>query len=182
MKRYEVPPPGKAAWLSIAAIGGALPIGIAVGVVVTARDKPDEVGVAALVGLVAVLLGLAVLGFLVHGLKRREVTFDGRQLVVKAAMYTRRRTLDDLDVAAARVADLREHTEYRPMIKWNGYSLVGFHAGNYWTRGRKRAFALLTSFERVLVLPERSGTLLLISVERPQRLLDDLREAALAAR
>ncbi len=168
---YRVPPPGKATYVTIAGIAIAIPAGILVSVVLI----NDDVGERALIGLVAILISLAVTGFLVHSLKRREVTFDGRELVVSASLYTRRLTPAEIDLDAARVVDLREHTELKPLLKLNGYSLPGFHSGHYWTRKRKKSFAMLTRYDRVLVLPERSGTLVLLSLEQPQRLLADLR-------
>lgn len=173
-RRYRVPPPGKATYATIAGLTFAIPLGVVVALAFTREDP----GMVALVGLVAILVSLAVSGFLMHSLKRREVAFDGRELVIGASMYTRRLTPVEIDLNAARIVDLRERTELKPMLKLNGYSLPGFHAGHYWTRKRQKAFAMVTSYERVLLLPERSGTLILLSLEHPDRLLADLRKGS----
>lgn len=45
-------------------------------------------------------------------------------------------------------------------------------------RGGGKAFCLLTDRNRVLVLPLRDGSLLLVSPEQPRVLLDDLKRLA----
>ncbi|MCA1798445.1 MAG: hypothetical protein LC632_03025, partial [Xanthomonadaceae bacterium] len=104
----------------------------------------------------------------------RSVAFDGHTLVVKAAFWTRRTPVGELDLDGARIVNLAERTELRPLLRMNGYSLPGFHAGHYRLRNTQKAFALLTARDPVLAVPERGGTLLLLSLERPQRLLDAL--------
>src|SRR5690606_15939156 len=159
-------------YATIAGLTAAIPVGV----IVALAFVEDDRGMVALNGLIAILVSLAVTAFLFRSLKRREGAFDGDELVIAASLYTRRLRPGDIDLDAARIVDLREHTELKPMLKLNGYSLPGFHAGHYWTRRRKKAFALLTSYDRVLVLPERSGTLVLLSVHQPDRLLADLRK------
>ena len=78
----------------------------------------------------------------------------------------------------ARIVDLAEHTGYRPMLGLNRFGLPTYRAGHYLLRNRKRAFCLLTATDRVLVLPQRDGRVLLLSPERPRELLDRLRELA----
>ena len=65
-----------------------------------------------------------------------------------------------------------------PSLVMYHWALVGFRAGHYRLRNWQKAFALLTRRERVLALSERGGMLLLLSLERPQQLIDDLRAAA----
>jgi len=58
-------------------------------------------------------------------------------------------------------------------------SMPGFHAGHFRLRGDfGKAFCLLTQRDRVLWLPLRDGKQqFLLSLERPQALLDALRAA-----
>ena len=98
-------------------------------------------------------------------------------LVVAATFYTRKTAVTALDLAQARIASLDEHTEFRPGMKTNGYALPGFQAGHFRLRNRAKAFCLLTTQQRVLILPQRDGAFLLLSPERPQALLDALRTA-----
>jgi hypothetical protein len=168
---YEVAPLRKVSIATLAVILALLPIGVLF-VFTTGRAEPEALHIAQ-----AVFLSLLPIALLIPALRRREVTFDGTTLTVKAGFHTRRREISELDVAGARVIDLDDETAYRPILRMFGFSLIGFHAGHYLLRNRKRAFALLTRLGRVLVLPERNGTLILLSLERPQHLLDDMRVA-----
>jgi len=107
-------------------------------------------------------------------LRRRRIAIDGRDLVVAAAFYTRRVPVEALDLARARVIDLAEHTGYAPMLGINRLGLPGFRAGHYLLRNRQRGFCLLTATDRVLMLPQRDGKVLLLSPARPRELLEHL--------
>lgn len=171
---YAVPPLRKASLATLVVIAAGVPAGAFVAI----AGSPGGRGEAALAGLVVLLLGLAVGAFLVQSARRRRVTFDGSELLVESAFYTRRVALADLDVERARRVDLREETALRPLLRFNGFSLIGFHAGHYRLRNGDRAFALVTRDDGVLMVPERGGKRLLMSLEHPQRLLDALRAAA----
>lgn len=122
----------------------------------------------------ALVLTLAVLA----SIQRRRITLDGRMLVVRASLYTRKVPVDALRLDEARVLDLGEHTEFKPLLKTNGNSLPGFQAGNFRLRSRQRAFCLLVGDGRVLWLPRSDDSQsLLLSPERPQALLEALRAA-----
>lgn len=129
-----------------------------------------KIGLPVFIALVMLAIGLM--------LRRRSISLADGVLVVRAAMYTRRVAVDMLDLAAARVVDLAEHTEFAPAVKLNGYGLPGFLAGHFLLRDRRRAFCLLTARDRVLVLPVRDAPQLLLSPERPQQLLDALQALA----
>lgn len=124
-----------------------------------------------------VLFGTALLpAGLLSALSHREIRLDGDRLVVAAALvFARKVPLGELCVEKARVIDLDEHTEFRPLLRLWGFGLPGFQAGHYLLRNRARAFVLLTRKGKVLVLPQRDGKYLLLSPEKPQALLDALR-------
>src|SRR5690606_14144923 len=123
--------------------------------------------------LVALLLVLPL-----QALRRRRIAVEGEELVVAAALYTRRVNVDALDLEQARIVDLDEHTAFKPVLGLNRFGVPGFQAGRYLLRNRQRAFCLLTARDRVLVLPQRDGRLLLLSPEKPRDLLAHLRELA----
>ena len=151
----------------------ALPVAIVVAVMFSPPQKQMPGGVAATLALV-----LAITVATLAMLKRRRITLDGGMLVVAATFYTRKTPVAALDLANARIASLDEHTELRPGMKTNGYALPGFSAGHFRLRNRAKAFCLLTNRQRVLVPPLRDGAFLLLSPERPQALLDALRNVA----
>ena len=173
-RNFALPPIGKAAiWFAVV-LGTVLPAGTAALAITLTRDEPGAApAILAMQALVAVVI-LAVL----LPMWRREVAFDGRELRVKATYYTRRSPLADFDLAKARVLDVREHTEYKPLLKTNGFSLPGFNAGHFRLRNRSKAFCLVTDLSKVLALPHADGRVWLLSFTHPQAVLDILRRAA----
>lgn len=171
---FPLAPLQQKSWLTLVAIS-VITIAISIWAPRNAPPTPLRIALPVFITLL-----MAVIGVLV---RRRRITLEGRDLVVAAAFYTQRVNVDALDLANARSVDLAEHTEFAPMIKLGGYDLPGFRAGSYLLRNRTRAFCLLTSRERVAVLPRRDGKFLVLSPEKPQALLSALDElAATAAR
>lgn len=125
--------------------------------------------------LIPVALAVGVMLWL---LQRRRVVLDGDLLRVTGGVNGIRVRIADLDAEAARIVDLADAKALRPMLRTFGTAMPGFRAGHFRLRDRSRAFLLLTATTKVLVLRERCGRLLLLSLERPQALLDALRDAA----
>ena len=84
--------------------------------------------------------------------------------------------MDALQLDQARVVDLAEHGSLKPVVKTNGYGMPGFLSGHYRMRDRRKAFCLLTDASRVLYLPLRDGSVLVLSPEKPRELLAALPE------
>jgi len=82
-----------------------------------------------------------------------------------------------LDLDAARVVDLGAERALQPVLRLFGTSLPGYNEGWFWLRDKSRAFLVVTDRSRVLVLPRRDGGPVLLSLERPDALLDALRRA-----
>lgn len=125
-----------------------------------------------LVVIAALGIGLGLAFF------RRRVEFDGSVLDVRSTMYRRRVPVAQLQLDRAEVVDLGRDRRYAIRFKTNGYSMPGFHSGHFRLQGGGKGFALVTDRSRVLVLPVRDGSTLLLSLERPQALLDALRKVA----
>lgn len=125
-----------------------------------------------LVMIAALGIGLGLAFF------RRRVEFDGTVLDVRSTMYRRRVPVAQLQLDRAEVVDLGRDRRYAIRFKTNGYSMPGFHSGHFRLQGGGKGFALVTDRNRVLVLPVRDGSTLLLSLERPQALLDALRKVA----
>jgi Bacterial PH domain len=121
---------------------------------------------------------LLAAGLIAFTLRRRRVGLENGVLTVAAGFNSRRIAIGDIDLDAARIVDLREHTGLKPMLRVMGTSLPGYHAGHFRLRDRSKAFALLSDPSYVLVLPETSGRKLLLSLVQPQALLDELRRVA----
>lgn len=166
-RTFEVVPPDlRKAWALPAIALGAAVIGIAF----AAREEPRA-------WLALVVIGLAA-GLIAWSLRRRQVTLDGDRLRIEAGLNSASVALDALDAASARIVDLDREPGLRPLLKTFGTSMPGFHAGHFRLRDRSRGFLLLTSRRKVLVLRERDGRTILLSLVRPQALLDALGERA----
>lgn len=173
-RRFRIPPLGKGPVLFALCLGGLLPAGIAAFAISQVRSGELAPAMLLVIQLVVAVSVLAV----VLPMLRREVSFDDRRLRVKATFYTREARLDELRLDEARIVDLREHTELRPLLKTNGFGLPGLSAGHFRLRDRRKAFCLVSDPARVLVLPHVDGSLWLLSFDNPRAVLSVLREAA----
>lgn len=119
-------------------------------------------------------------GLMVIAMLRRKVTLEGDSLRIVAGLNQTRVPVASLQPDQARIIDLDTGAgrEYRLGIKTFGTSLPGYHAGHFRQLGGRKVFALVTDKRRVLVLPERDGRLLMLSLEKPQALLDALANRA----
>lgn len=135
--------------------------------VLLAREQP-----ALWIGAIVMAL---VLGPVFWSTTRNRVALDGHTLRIGAGLHRLAVEVATLDLDAARIVDLAGEPALKPMLKTFGTSMPGYQAGHFRLRDRGKAFLLVTERKKVLVLPERSGRRLLLSLERPQTLLDALR-------
>ncbi len=157
----------------LVALGGVLPLGILGALWLSGNP-------ARMHGVLPALVGVpAVLALLLLAMKRRAVELHEGMLEVRAALFRQRIAVTQLDLDRARIVDLAERTELRPVLKTGGMSMPGFHAGRFRLRENfGRAFCLVTDRHRVLWLPQRDGKdQLLLSLEQPQALLDAIKAA-----
>lgn len=171
-REFAVTPPGRAALIGI-----WLPTVVATAVVIGAsiaqsQHTSPRALLMALPILVLVSLGIA------WAARRRRIVLENRELEITAALYRKRVSVEALDLDRARVLNLHEHTDLRPVVKTNGFNLPGFAAGHYRMRNLSKAFCLVTDRTRVLALPQRDGAMILLSAEKPRELLDALQELA----
>ena len=166
---FAVSPPPAWAWWLLVGLAGVLPLGI-VGMLTLSGDPAH--GATPALFIIPVLLVLLLLT-----MRRRSVMLQHGVLEIRAALYTQKVAVSELDAERARIVDLAERTELKPLIKTNGFATPGFTAGYFRLREHfGKAFCLLTDSQKVLWLPRRDGTTqYLLSLERPQALLDALR-------
>ena len=112
---------------------------------------------------------------------RRRVELADNVLDVRSTLYRRRTPVADLLLDQAEVVDLGRDRRYGIRFKTNGYSMPGFYSGHFRLQGGGKGFALVTDRARTLVIPVRGGSTLLLSLERPQALLEALRKVAASA-
>lgn len=166
-RAFEVVPPDarRIWWLPAISLGAAT-----VGIAFAAREEPRAWLLLILIALVcAVIAG---------SLRRRAVAIDGDTLRIVAGLNSAAIPLDALDIASARIVDLDREPDLRPLFKTFGTSMPGYHAGHFRLRDRGRGFLLLTTRRKVLALREQDGRRILLSLVRPQALVDALNEHA----
>lgn len=170
-RNFAVTPPPAWAWGLLIGLGGVFPLAI-IAVLWLSGQRAQLSGVPA--ALVAIPV---VLAFLLLAMQRRSVELRDGMLDIRATLYRKRISPAELDLQRARIVNLGERTELRPLLKTNGFSAPGLQAGHFRLRGGfEKAFCLLTDRRRVLWLPLRDGkNQLLLSLEQPQALLDALR-------
>ncbi len=129
------------------------------------------------IAVYAMFTVIFLIAFLVmcRAAKRRSISLDDGVLVVLATFYRRRVPVQEIDIDASRVIDLRERNEWRPWVKTNAYAMPGLHAGWFRARNWTKLFCLVTDRQRVLLLPLRAGGALLLSAAKPIELLVALR-------
>ena len=122
---------------------------------------------------------LLLLWLLLHAaMHRHRLDLDSERLRVGTSFYTRSVPLVELVLDKARVVQLDERTEYKPMLKINGYALPGFQSGHFRLHNRASAFVAITGGPKALWLPTTTGKGLLLQPQRPEALLARLRELA----
>ena len=173
-RNFALPPIGKAAIWCAVVLGTLVPATTALVAITMADAIGDQ---AALIMAIQAMVALLVLAILLP-MWRRQVAFDGKQVKVKATYYSRQSPLSEFRLDEARVVDTRERTEFKPMLKTNGFGLPGYWAGHFMLRDRRKAFCLVTDVSKVLALPHADGRVWLLSFEHPQAVLDILRRAS----
>ena len=111
-------------------------------------------------------------------MQRHRLGVDAAGLEVVTALYRRRLAWPELALGAARVIEIDEHPERKPLIKTNGMSAFGFNGGWFRSRDLTRLFVATAGGKRLLWLPTTRGYTLLLEPRRPQALLERLRELA----
>jgi hypothetical protein len=116
-----------------------------------------------------------IAGLLAMDMMRRDVRLDDSGLRLRTLPWRSTVKLADLDLERAEIVDLNARSELMPRAKIMGSRLPGYRSGIFRLRDKRRAWVLVTDTSRVLVLPRRDGTVILLSLQRPDALLDALR-------
>jgi hypothetical protein len=114
-------------------------------------------------------------------LLRHDLRIDAAGVDIRTTMYRRRLHWNDLDMAAARVIDIDEHPDARPLLKSNGVAIPGFRSGWFRSRAFTKLFVATAGGTRLLRIPTRLGYALLLQPVNPVATLDRMREAARGA-
>ena len=184
----DLEPPGRAPRMWLFGLAVLLPVAIT-GVALawaSASEGPKRLiagsmpltSLATLAGIA--LLTLSLWWLLDRAMRRHRLEVVDGRIRVRTSFYSKTLALADLQLDAARVVDLQERTEFKPLLKTNGYALPGFHSGHFRLRDGSSAFVAIAGERRVLWLPTTHKQALLLQPRQPDALLALLRELAKA--
>jgi hypothetical protein len=109
-------------------------------------------------------------------LLRHELHIDGSGIDIRTTLYRRRVAWAELDLSAARVIDIDEHPDRKPLLKSNGVSIPGVRSGWFRSRAFAKLFVATAGGSRLLWLPTTLGYTFLLQPRNPAALLERLRE------
>jgi hypothetical protein len=133
----------------------------------------------ALYGIAMVVLALAVLfWWIAWGTSQMSVAIKHGLLRIQVPMYGREIPVTRLDLTHAAVIDLSASPQLRPKLRTNGISVPGLGVGWFRLSDGSKALLAITRRNNVLYVPTRDGYVLLLSVGKAQRALEQLRAAA----
>lgn len=107
-----------------------------------------------------------------------RVEIVGTALRIYGGFFYRNVKADDLDIAAARVIDLKKEKGFRPIWWFCAVGLPGYVAGLCLLRREGQAWVLLTTPHSVLWLPRKEGRPYLFSLQDSPGLLARLQKYA----
>jgi hypothetical protein len=129
-----------------------------------------------LVPAVLLILGAVVMLLITAvGSQRSSFRVTDDQLQLRGDLYRRSIPLDRLVLDSARVVNLQAEPSLQPRRRTVGTAAPGYLSGWFRLRNREKALLYLTARDRVLYAPTRDGYSLLLSVDRPDEMLNDLR-------
>ncbi len=168
--QFAVPATGSGAYWTLAAIT------LLAALAPLALIRRDGMKASARNGLMVLAVIVPITGMLAYALTENRVEVGERELTVRAAFfYQYTRPIGDFDLDRARVGRQEAIVPANFVRRENGVRLPGFAAGHFLNRQREPVFALVTDREKVVYLPSRNGSALVLSVERPEVFLAALR-------
>ena len=126
--------------------------------------------------IITLLLTLVLAALLYTGYSslnsRVELKSDRLRLV--GDFWGRTIPLESLEVSEARILNLNRRSEYSLQRRTFGTGLPGYASGWFRLRNGEKALVYLTRSDRIVYLPTSLGYALLLSVEKPEQLIDIL--------
>jgi len=135
-------------------------------------------GPALVFGIVAALLiAVALLaGYTAYSMRNPCVEIHSRELRVRGDLYGRSIAIEKLQPEKARIVDLREEAELKPVLRANGIGVPGYQVGWFRLNNGEKALLYMTDESKVTCLPTTESYALLLSVESAEEFLEALRQ------
>jgi hypothetical protein len=117
-------------------------------------------------------------GIALFALPHGAVTFraSGEGLRIEGDPYGRFFKRDQLRLSEARPLDFAAEPAFTPTLRTNGIGLPGYQSGWFNTQGSGKALVFLADRSHALLIPTTLGYNLILSVENPWMLLNDLKK------
>jgi hypothetical protein len=169
---FEIEPPPR--WLLVLPllIGVVFPIGTVLAMFAHANPDAPWPALAPVAVMPVVAAGLAWSMFL------RKIRLSDQGLRIRVLPWPRTISAAQFLLDGAEVVDLRKRPELTPFLKVAGSRMPSYRSGHFRMRDKRWASVVITDPKRVLVLPLRDGSLVMLSVTRPDALLQALRRQA----
>lgn len=126
-------------------------------------------------GFLGVLL-IAIFGFPVYSSRHVGILANDQRLQIRGDLYGRSINLSSLNLAVAKIVNLREDRELRPRWRTNGIGLPGYQAGWFKLADGEKALLFVTDPTAVVYIPTGEGYSLLLSVSDPPRFLASIKK------
>ena len=176
MQEFDSIPPGRLVLLLPLALL-LVPLGALVAIFASADANADGAVPWALV-FAPILVAPAVAALMVKELFSRRFRLSPEGLRVRDLPWPRTIAVGRFDLERAEIVDLGRRPELMPRFKIAGTRLPGFRSGRFRLRDKRVASVFLTELGKVLVLPLRDGSVVMLSLQRPEALLQALRQRA----
>ena len=171
IQEFESVPPGKQV-LILPAVLVLMPLVALALILATAGEQHTPLPWPAIVP-VALLPLIGV--FASQQLFQRKFLLSPEGLRLRTLPFPRTVPVSSFDLERAEIVDLGKREDLVPRFKIAGTRLPGFRSGRFYLRDKRRASVFLTELRKVLVLPLRDGSVVLLSLQRPEALLAALR-------
>lgn len=161
---FELQPPPTYVLALPLLIGLLMPLGL-VALALSANEPEAWLATTPVLLLVPLALLMA------RSMFGRSVRLSDAGLRIRSLPWPRTIPLSDFDLERAAIVDLASRPELMPVLKLMGTRLPGLRDGRFRLRDKRQASVFLTELRRVLVLPLRDGKLVMLSLQRPDALL-----------
>lgn len=126
--------------------------------------------------LVAIGIALAlVAGLMMYSPGSPDVKVTRDTLAISDHFYPVTLQRANVDLAQVQVIDLKSNKDWRPTLRTNGFANLNYRSGWFRVSGGKTVRLYQASSPRLVLLPPRTGTYVLLEVKDPDGFVSDLR-------
>jgi hypothetical protein len=137
----------------------------------------DSGAIWILIGFISLMLLLVILFvYIGRSIKNCRFELSSQGLQILGDLYGRFIPRVSLITEEARIVDVKTEKNLKPILKTNGIGLPGYASGWFRLLDWKKALLFITDFKEVVYIPTKEGYSLMITPEKPQEFLKQLKE------